>query len=147
MRRILVIAAACCLMAADEPQKNDAKDDKAKMQGTWKVVSMERKGKKRDNVDEMSLVVKGDTLTARQGDRMVFKGKFKLDGSKKPRTIDLEIVEGRGDKGKVSQGIYKVEGDTFTWCNAAPGVADRPKEFATNDKENHLLIVAKRAEQ
>jgi hypothetical protein len=47
----------------------------------------------------------------------------------------------------VSQGIYSIEGDTLKWCNAAPGVGDRPREFATNDKANYMLIVAKRAKK
>ena len=37
-----------------------------------------------------------------------------------------------------------IEGDTLKWCNAAPGVDDRPKEFSTNKEKNHMLLVLKR---
>jgi len=123
-----------------------AKSDKDKLQGTWQVVSGERMGKPIPEPEKHKLVIEDDTLTIKRGDEVVFKGKVKLDPSKKPKTLDMELTEDAGGqkKGQVSQGIYLIEGDTLKWCNAAPGAEDRPKEYSTNDKKNHMLIVAKR---
>jgi hypothetical protein len=58
----------------------------------------------------------------------------------------MELTEDAGGqkKGQVSQGIYVIEGDTLNWCNAAPGIDDRPKEFSNKEKKNQMLVVLKR---
>jgi uncharacterized protein (TIGR03067 family) len=142
MKKLCVVLAACLLVAADD--EKDVKGVKEKLQGTWTPTAAERKGQKLP-LENHSLVIEGETLVIKQDGKQMFKGKFKLDPSKKPATIDLEIAEGPEDyKGKVSQGIYVLDGDTLKWCNSEPGVADRPKEFATSDKANHMLLVFKR---
>ena len=146
MKKLVLVLAVGLLVGADGADKKEAKADKDKMQGTWEVVSAERMGKAMPDPKEHKLVIEGDTLAVQRGDKVMFKGKFKLDPAQKPRTLDLEITEGGGEKykGKVSRGIYVVDGDTLKWCNAEPGVEDRPNQFATNGEKNHMLIVLKR---
>lgn len=126
--------------------KQEAQSDKDKLQGTWQMVSAERMGKPIPDPEKQKLVIEGDTLTSKLGDEVMFKGKIKLDPSKKPKTLDMEFTEDAQGykKGQVSQCIYVIEGDTLKFCNAAPGVDDRPKEFSTNEKKNHMLFVFKR---
>jgi uncharacterized protein (TIGR03067 family) len=143
-----LVLASGPLLAADDVKKPDAKGEQEKLQGTWQAVSLERMGKPLPEPAKHRLVIEGDTLAIQRGDEVLFKGKLKLDPSKKPATLDLEVTQGPGQyKGKVSQGIYEVKGDELKWCNAEPGVEDRPKEFATNAKSNHNLIVLKRAKK
>jgi uncharacterized protein (TIGR03067 family) len=146
MKQFVAVFAVGLLVAADGPGKDEAKSDKDKLQGTWQVVSAERMGKAMPEPEKHKLVIEGDTLTIQRGDAVLFKGKVKLDPAKKPKTLDMEFTEDAGGqkKGQVSQGIYVIEGDTLKWCNAAPGAEDRPTEFSTNDKKNHMLIVLKR---
>src|SRR5438067_1825547 len=146
MKRIIGVLVIGLFLGAGEAGESAAKSDKDKLQGTWHVVSAERMGMAMPNAQDQKLVIQGDTLTVKTGEKALFKGKIKLDPSKKPATLDMEVSEGRGEryKGKVSQGIYLIEGDVFKWCNSEPGVKDRPNEFATNGQKNHMLLVLKR---
>jgi uncharacterized protein (TIGR03067 family) len=68
----------------------------------------------------------------------------KVDTEAKPfATIDLEIKDGPEDaKGKVSKGIYKLDGEKLTICVSAPG-KDRPKEFTQVEDESYLFAMKK----
>ena len=92
------------------------------------------------------LVFEGDTFALKKGDEVGLKGTFKLDPSKKPRTIDMTITEGgqEGEKGKVLHGIYELGKGTLKWCTSEPGGTDRPKEFSTKEGVNHMLVTLKK---
>lgn len=151
MARLMVAVTFGLLVAAHGPGQEKVKNDKDQLQGSWQVAIVEWKGKPMPEAEaeKSLLVIEGDTLTTKWGDKVKSKGKIKLDPSKKPKTLDLEHVEDAGDvkKGQVQQGIYVIDGDTLKWCMGAPGAEDRPKEFTTNDKQNHMLIVAKRSKK
>ena len=145
MKRALVIVgmlAAGLAFAADA--KNDAtKKDEEKFNGTWKAVSIEYDGKEvpKDEVDKVSLTVKGEDYTFTRGDDVI-KGTHKLDASKTPKTIDAVRSEGDG-KDKPLLGIYELTDDTYKVCFAPPG-GERPTEFASKAGSKHRLIVMKR---
>ena len=139
-KRVVLALAVGLLLAADEPKKD--KTDRDKLQGTWQPVSVEQGGKAKED-KEHRLLFDGDTFTIKKGDQVFAKGTFKVDPDKKPKAIDFMITEG-DEKGKTARGIYKLEGDKLTWCSAQPGQNDRPKEFATKDTQN-LLVVLQRA--
>jgi uncharacterized protein (TIGR03067 family) len=62
-----------------------------------------------------------------------------IDSSKKPA-----VMEVRGPKGKVFwSGLYKVEGDTLTICNAGNPESPPPTELKSSAE--YLLFVWKRA--
>src|SRR5262249_38306810 len=76
------------------------------------------------------------TVTRPDGDVAAVQAKIKLDPSKKPREIDL-ISKG----GRSMSGIYKLEGDTLTFCRPGPSKnAERPKEFKTADSPNEIIV-------
>ena len=135
------------LFLGAEGKKDDAKKDQETLQGTWKVVASETGGK--DQTEEFMdhlLVFEGDTFALKKGDQVGLKGTFKLDPSEKPRAIDMTITEGgqEGEKGKVLHGIYELGKGTLKWCTAEPGGTDRPKEFATTEGINHMLVTLKK---
>ena len=125
--------------------KDADKKDKEKLQGTWNAVSGESGGKEDAEAKEHALVFKGDEFNVKRGDKVIIKGTFKIDSSKKPKTIDMEIVEAPGDDtGKTALGIYKLEGDDLTWCVDEPGSGNRPKEFASKEGTKTMLVKLKR---
>src|SRR5262249_51216036 len=69
---------------------------------------------------------------------------FKLDESKTPKAVDFVWLEGPF-KGTTWQGIYKIEGDTLTYCFPITG-NDRPTEFSAHNGSNHRLSVFKRGQ-
>jgi uncharacterized protein (TIGR03067 family) len=139
MKRLTAAAAVVMLFGANGPSQEQSQGDKDKLQGTWQVVSAVRMGRPLPEAERHKLVFEGDTLMIQRGDDVLFKGKVKLDPAKKPKSLDMELLEDAGGqkKGQVSLGIYVIEGDTLKWCNAAPGAEDRPQEFSSNDKKNH----------
>jgi len=139
---VAMIGLAAVVRADD---KDADKKDKGKLQGTWNAVSGESGGKEQPEAKEHSLIFKGDEFSVKKGDKVMVKGKFKIDSSKKPKTIDMDIAEGSDDvKGKTAEGIYKLEGDDLTWCVDEPGSGNRPKEFATKEGTKTMLVKLKR---
>ena len=63
---------------------------------------------------------------------MRIKGTLKIDPSKKPKTIDMTITEGRRDedKGKELHGIYELEKDALKWSTSEPGARTGPRSSA-----------------
>jgi uncharacterized protein (TIGR03067 family) len=84
------------------------------------------------------MVFSGDTVTIpiKEARKQV---PFKLDPSKKPKQIDLEIMEGQPNKG-----IYSLEGDTLKLCVSEDENEDRPTEFATKPGTKIVLIEMKK---
>lgn len=132
------------LIAADA--REDAKKDIEKMQGTLVLVSGERDGKKftDEEIKQSKLIIQGDTFKIPKSTVGTSQeGTFKIDPSKTPKQIDSTAGSGT-DKGKISLGIYELDGDTQKFCFAPPG-KDRPKEFSSKPGSGHLLQVWKRA--
>jgi uncharacterized protein (TIGR03067 family) len=133
----VVVAAGFAVAGSDEDVK--------KMTGKWRLVSFTRDGKAtpQEVVASTRTVFEADgTYTVRRDGQVAVKAKVKLDASKNPKHTDVEYVEGEL-KGKTVLGIYKLEGDTATFCHAPPG-QPRPTEFASKPGTGHVLIVNKR---
>jgi uncharacterized protein (TIGR03067 family) len=79
---------------------------------------------------------------------MDYTCKVKIDSTAKPfATIDLDIEDGPEEaKGKMSKGIYKLDGEKLTICVSAPG-KDRPKEFAPVEDEAYLFELKKQKKE
>ena len=69
---------------------------------------------------------------------------FKIDATKKPKTIDFTYTSGFL-KGKTIKGIYKIDGDDLTICRGLSPETDRPDEFAAPTDSGLLLVVWKRS--
>ena len=76
---------------------------------------------------------------------MEYTCKAKIDKDAKPHSsIDLTVVDGPEEaKGKMSKGIYKLDGEKLTLCVSLPGKEDRPKDFAQVDDEAYLFELKK----
>ena len=111
--------------------------------GTWKLTSVEVEGTKAedDAVKSARLVIKKDTFVFKQGD-MSFSGTYKVDVTKKTKTIDITFKDGP-DKGKTLLGIYELDGDTMKLCFTPPE-QERPKDFTTKEGSKNVVMVFKR---
>ena len=128
------------LIGAGEPTK-EAKKELEKLQGEWKVVSVDFRGKEldADTIKKMKLlVVKGNEWMAPSGGNLSIK---RIDPTKNPKELDL-VLAAKGMEG-VYPGIYKLDGDTFTFCRPASGKGERPKDFKAG--EEVVVFVFKRS--
>ena len=110
--------------------------DRERLQGVWDFVTGRRK---------VQLVVRGDRFTARFNNGDVYEGTFELDPTKKPKAMDMVVVEGPAPyKGQTARCIYALDGDHLVWCPARPGTADRPKAFPATDSQEFLCVIFRR---
>ncbi len=142
MTALWTLIAGLALAAADP----EAKKDEDRLQGTWKVASIENDGKKLDpkTFAEWKLVVAGNKMTALDGKEVMDDHVFHLDAAAKPPAIDLTLLTG-AKKDQTMQGIYRLEGDTLTVCVNEPGKKERPKEFGAPAGGSFMLLVFQRA--
>jgi uncharacterized protein (TIGR03067 family) len=144
MKRCTPLLAAIVLIAGAAPREDANAIDLKKMQGDWVVVTMVKDGTKIPDDDAQALfrTVKDDTYSVTRFTKVVGKGTFKIDATKKPKTID-STPAGPADKAPVIRGIYELDGDTFKACNAPPG-KDRPTDFEAKEGSEHTLIIWQR---
>ena len=141
-RRCLLILGILFLLAAGDAA-DDVKKELAKFEGTWKIVSLETEQNKlgEDALKDFRLKIEGDKFTAVENSGEVH-GTFKVDPTKKPKTIDITMKEGPM-KDKTMLGIYELDGDTYKLCGDMQGKS-RPTEFAVKPGSGFVLEVLKR---
>jgi uncharacterized protein (TIGR03067 family) len=123
----ILLAGGFCFGSAVVPLPNntkleaqDGKDDIKKLQGEWVVVSVEAQGKQLQATVGQKLTIKDNEWTPPGAPNAKFM--LKLDPSKTPKEIDLTSGT------DTFRGIYKLDGDTFTFCSTYAN-GQRPKEF------------------
>src|SRR5262245_49301280 len=145
LRSLFLIGLTLCAMSYSVADVTDAaKGDLAQLQGEWSMVLGSADGlpMPEETRKQMKRICKGDEATTMMGDQIYLKAKITLDPSKKPKTIDYQMIEGF-TKGKTQLGIYEIEGDTFKACFGAPG-DPRPTDFTTKAGDHRTLSVWKR---
>jgi len=140
--RCLLLLAVGLLLAAGDA-KDEVKKELARFEGTWKLVSLETEQNKltEEALKHLQLKLEGDKFTTFDEGRESH-GTFKIDPTKKPKTIDITLTDGPM-KGKTMVGIYELEGDTYKLCADILG-KNRPTEFAIKPGSGHVLEVLKR---
>jgi uncharacterized protein (TIGR03067 family) len=146
MRVIVPVIAFLVLVGAAGAQ-DLMKKEMSQLEGEWCMVSGEANGvpMPKETVNGGKRVAKNGETTITFGGQVYFKAKFRIDPTRKPKAIDYTMTEGP-TKGKTHLGIYELDGDTVTFCFAAPG-KDRPTEFTAKAGSQRTLSVWKRVKK
>jgi len=147
IRTALVIGLAVAISPSWAEDKPAVTKDLAQLQGEWTMVSGSADGQAMPDAMRTTSkrVCKGDETTVLVGGQLMMKAKFTIDPSRKPKTIDYDMIDG-WTKGKKQLGIYELEGDTVRFCFGAPG-AERPTDFTSNPGGRRTLSMWKRAKE
>jgi uncharacterized protein (TIGR03067 family) len=128
--------------AAPVPKEDDNEKALKAIQGKWKVVAAEEKGKagNANDFDVQVIAVEGNVLTERRDGKEVARYGISLEPSKSPAHLDLVWLDEKGKlTPRVAHAIYKLEGGRLTICfghNMTPDKPeDRPREFKTGPPE------------
>jgi uncharacterized protein (TIGR03067 family) len=139
---VILAVSTGLVLGGDGPNEQDVKAELDKFQGTWQLVSAETDGKKApaDLVAKIRVVIRGNkhTVLIKGVDSPAKEIPFKIDPTKKPKTVDDQLADS-----KQIHGIYELDGDTLKSCVAAIG-KERPTEFAATPGTGHTLRVFKR---
>lgn len=141
-RSVLGVVAVFGLgLAAVTPLFAEARSDEERLQGSWKVIAGESRGKPapEDALKDLKWVIKGDRITATGEDGKSFELTLKLDAAKKVRTIDLTNAARK----QTVLGIYTLDGDRWKLCVGAPG-EKRPADFTTRANLKVAVFVLER---
>jgi uncharacterized protein (TIGR03067 family) len=140
---------------ADETADRDraTKEDIAKLQGKWKVVSLVNRGQEIEQLSNLGLVFnfKDDALsvTADGEGFTPLKRLFKLDANTTPKLLDFaETAEAFKEHKEVYEGVYSLDGDTLQWCfnldGDQPAKANRPAAVESKADSSTILIKLER---
>ena len=143
--RCMLVLGVVFLLAADDAA-DPVKKELARFQGTWKLVSVETDQNKltEDALQHFRLKIDGDKFSATE-DKTTIHGTFKVDPTKKPKTIDIKMIDAEM-KEKTMLGIYELEGDTYKLCGDMAGKT-RPTEFSVKPGSAYVLEVLKRVKE
>lgn len=115
----------------------------ANLQGNWTVVSMTVDGEPMP-VDELCqmrrLTIDGTTMTQQVGDFEV-GSHFRLDPAQSPKAIDVLTSDGT----LINRGIYRLEGNRLTICEAGEA-GPRPQQFTSTEELRQSLTILRRGE-
>jgi uncharacterized protein (TIGR03067 family) len=138
--------------SAAEGAKAAVKAELKKLVGTWKVQAVESDGRtaRDEDIKGLRYVIGADgKWELRKDDQTQARGTFTIDPTKKPKTIDFKIEESISEqaKGKMSLGIYELDGDNLKVCRDWPGEGARPTELSAAAQSKRILGEYKRVKK
>jgi uncharacterized protein (TIGR03067 family) len=145
MKPLVGLTVCLLLVGAEAKDKGESKEASKKaaesFAGTWKVASVIVNGNEFEDAKDWKFTFKGEKLTRKTADGEETYT-FKLDPSKKPAEVDF--IPDQGDnKGKTLKGIYAAKSGELKICLTLSPEAKRPKELASKDGEEEILITLK----
>ena len=143
MRSVVLVLALSLLAGAEAAKEDESKKDQEAIQGDWAQQSMVVDGAKVPDDEAQALFrsMKDNKYTIYQFKKVIGKGTFKLDASRKPKTIDATTTA--GGRSLTLLGVYELDGDSLKLCFAPPG-KPRPSDFTSKKGSEHRLSVWER---
>jgi uncharacterized protein (TIGR03067 family) len=147
MRRLAPIPLSLLLLLPlGAARADDASKEQEKLQGRWTATQFVANGREvpQDEGKAITFAFDGEKIRM-EGPGGVGQREytFKLDPAKKPKGIDMTIVDGPY-KGDVVPGIYELDGDTLTLCLPNKPMTGRPAEFKSAQGSQLALFHLKR---
>ena len=130
--------AALCALVLGQSQARAADPDVAALQGKWLVESFAYNGSPVEAMQGATREIKDDkySLTPTAGEAI--NGTIKVDSTKKPKQIDLDV------NGRTLKGIYEIQGEMLKLCYRLNG-DERPTEFDSKPDSGAVLVIHRRA--
>jgi uncharacterized protein (TIGR03067 family) len=139
------------LLALAQSADDLAKAERAKLKGTWKVVSVEIDGNDHPGAEtiykKVVYVFDGDKLFRNVGTKRT-EETYRIDPSSNPKTLDTTVTGTITNKfqGKRTVrtatvklfGIYSLENGKLKWCMSHD---ERPTDFDTKGKQDVVILV------
>ncbi len=154
-KRMLVASCVLCLLASvahaqDDKKKDDSKKKKKRpsinakrLIGEWEYASGKRGGEDITKERLMGTIkITKDTFTLPAGPDENFVMAYKIDATKTPAEINLEIKSGPVSEG-MAKGIIKMQRGQVVFCYDPTG-GDRPTEFKSTEKNGAHMFTMKR---
>jgi uncharacterized protein (TIGR03067 family) len=116
-----------------------AKDELAKLEGTWVGGVRSPAGKAKEGSATM---VQISELTIKDGKGVSLGNCESLNLSPAAKTLDATGDSKNGKKG-LFQGIYRLKDGKLEWCAANPGI-ERPKDFFTTPQVQFHMVFDKK---
>src|SRR5262245_40730673 len=134
MTRCILVATVVLLtagrLAAQRPDKGRATE----LEGRWKLIKRVSDGQELPPQPIIN-TIRGDTHTISREGKVVSVTRARLDPTKRPKTIDFEVLEGSTTGLQYGRGIYSVDGDELRICVRSgkewPAESERPTEFVS----------------
>lgn len=131
-------------------EKQSVKDgliavSRRELTGTWHVQNASDNGSATPTLDFSTLVIDADgKMTFRQGDTTRVTATTLLDPTTTPMRLDWTRADGEF-AGRTDLGIFKLEDDLLTICQATSG-KPRPTEFSAEANRGHALLTFQRVQ-
>ncbi len=138
----MLLSSAISLAFAGCATVDRAAEDLKGLQGEWSTVSGVFDGQTipPDQLSSGRLQIQGNRWTY-TGGAETMQGTFQLDAGTTPRGYQATT-----SSGETWLGIYRLEGNTATWCWAPPG-KPRPESFEAPAGSGRTLLVNQRLEK
>jgi uncharacterized protein (TIGR03067 family) len=117
------------------------------MQGEWTFTAKTNDGEEfpADVLKLVRLTIDGDMFRVTSEGKVVQEGVVTVDAAHSPKAFDVTVTGG-GDKGSKWVGVYKMDGETLTFC-VDPSGKKRPTEFKAEKGTGHFLNVHTRVKK
>jgi uncharacterized protein (TIGR03067 family) len=126
---------------AEQEKAAAAKSEFEGLQGTWKLLSHEERGKLLPHDDTQFVTIARDQITWKRQGQVIEDGQIDLNADQTPKQLDFEFASGRSD-----EAIYFRKGDYLILCGRR-NQTTRPSAFATGTANGgEYLVVLKREE-
>lgn len=141
-------SASLALLAGPPGARGQGIDEETRrLRGTWDITAMIQDGtvvsqtEVRDwMAQDGRVVLNGQTLSFIQPDTNSKRELiFTVNPAAEPKTIDIA-----GGKKGTSLGIYRLEGETLTFCLGRGEAARRPTDFSATPGSDSLLVILRR---
>jgi RNA polymerase sigma factor (sigma-70 family) len=139
---LLVLVAAAIIIARFWPA-----NDQERIQGTWRLSSVQRDGADDPNLGAFGAanwIFRGNRITIQFPGGVTAEQTFQLDPAQKPKAINItNLIPGGGELSTMNA-VYELRGDTLTICIQSNRPTDRPRELATRPGDGATLMIYKR---